>query len=107
MIGDNDTVVCCCCCGGGGGGGGGPMMGCGVVVVVMHNPSVPSKHHTTTTTTTTTTIKQVTKQLDHIRRNRNKFVCLNDNMNETNANINVIQALHDLYNVRCGGGGGV
>ncbi|KNC48218.1 N-acetylglucosamine-1-phosphotransferase subunit beta [Thecamonas trahens ATCC 50062] len=40
----------------------------------------------------------VNRALDGIRRNRHKFVCLNDNMDDDSANPLVVQALQDFYN---------
>jgi len=40
---------------------------------------------------------KVLRALDDIRIKRNKFICLNDNMNRTNVNEKVIDALHAFY----------
>eukprot|EP00163_Fabomonas_tropica_P000210 TRINITY_DN10141_c0_g1_i1.p1 TRINITY_DN10141_c0_g1~~TRINITY_DN10141_c0_g1_i1.p1 ORF type:complete len:397 (+),score=82.91 TRINITY_DN10141_c0_g1_i1:926-2116(+) len=39
----------------------------------------------------------VLEQLDSIRKNKPKFICLNDNMNATHPNPKVVQAIQDIY----------
>ena len=41
---------------------------------------------------------KVGDQLDELRRNRPKFVCLNDDMNQTKPNEKVVEMLHNFYN---------
>ena len=41
--------------------------------------------------------ERVLSHLDTIRRRRPKFICLNDNMNETAPNEEVLNAIHDIY----------
>ncbi|EFC50785.1 N-acetylglucosamine-1-phosphate transferase [Naegleria gruberi] len=41
---------------------------------------------------------KVGDQLDELRRNRPKFICLNDDMNQTKPNEQVVEMLHNFYN---------
>lgn len=42
-------------------------------------------------------VKQVKKELDDIRYRQPKFICLNDDMNKTAPNPEVVKALHNFY----------
>ncbi|KAL9654864.1 hypothetical protein ABK040_008656 [Willaertia magna] len=43
-------------------------------------------------------LDKVGEQLDELRRNKPKFICLNDDMNHTKPNEKVVEMLHNFYN---------